>query len=64
MSKNSAGYQTDPFVAQLDDQVIPYAERPDIDFFVQEKALNYNTEHPIWNTKNQCPGILSYSKET
>jgi len=35
MSKNTGGYQTDPFVARLYDQVVPYAERPDVDFFVQ-----------------------------
>jgi SAM-dependent methyltransferase len=35
MDQNTGGYQTDPFVAELYDQVVPYAERPDIDFFVQ-----------------------------
>ena len=35
MTENSGGYQSDPFVAQLYDQVTPYKIRPDIDFFVQ-----------------------------
>jgi SAM-dependent methyltransferase len=35
MEQNTGGYQTDSFIAELYDQVIPYAERPDIDFFVQ-----------------------------
>ena len=35
MVEDSGGYQSDPFVARLYDQVIPYRERPDIDFFVE-----------------------------
>ena len=35
MAEISGGYQSSPFVAQLYDQVIPYRDRPDIDFFVQ-----------------------------
>ena len=35
MSQDSGGYQSNPFVAQLYDQVVPYKIRPDIDFFVQ-----------------------------
>jgi len=31
---DSGGYQSDPFVARLYDQVIPYRDRPDVDFFV------------------------------
>jgi len=34
VTENSGGYQSDPFVARLYDQVVPYRERPDIDFFV------------------------------
>jgi len=36
MSTNTGGYQSDPLVAQLYDQFVPYRERPDLDFFVQE----------------------------
>jgi SAM-dependent methyltransferase len=36
MSMDTGGYQSDPFVAQLYDQFVPYRERPDLDFFVQE----------------------------
>ena len=35
MVNNSGGYQTNPFVAQIYDLVIPYRERPDVDFFVE-----------------------------
>jgi SAM-dependent methyltransferase len=35
MIDESGGYQSDPFIARLYDQVIPYRERPDIDFFVE-----------------------------
>jgi len=35
MINDGGGYQSDPFVAELYDQVIPYRDRPDIDFFVQ-----------------------------
>ena len=35
MAEDTGGYQSNPFVAELYDQVIPYKERPDIDFFVQ-----------------------------
>lgn len=34
MTEDNGGYQSDPFVAQLYDQVIPYRERSDINFFV------------------------------
>ncbi len=34
MTQDSGGYQSDPFVARLYDQVIPYRDRPDVDFFV------------------------------
>lgn len=36
MNKDTGGYQSNPLVAQLYDQVIPYRERPDVDFFVEE----------------------------
>jgi SAM-dependent methyltransferase len=36
MNKDSGGYQTNPLVAELYDQVVPYRERPDVAFFVQE----------------------------
>lgn len=36
MSTDTGGYQSNPFVAQIYDQVIPYRERPDVEFFVQE----------------------------
>lgn len=36
MSSDAGGYQSNPLVAQLYDQVIPYRERPDVAFFVQE----------------------------
>ena len=35
MNQDTGGYQSNPLVAQLYDQVIPYRDRPDIDFFVQ-----------------------------
>jgi SAM-dependent methyltransferase len=35
MNNNNGGYQSDPVVAGLYDQVIPYRDRPDIEFFVQ-----------------------------
>jgi SAM-dependent methyltransferase len=35
MINDSGGYQTNPFVARLYNQVIPYRERPDVDFFVE-----------------------------
>ncbi len=34
MNQNTGGYQDNPFVAQLYDQVIPYRDRPDVAFFV------------------------------
>jgi len=34
MTQDTGGYQDDPFVAQLYDQVIPYRDRPDVEFFV------------------------------
>lgn len=34
MTQDSGGYQDNPFVAQLYDQVIPYRNRPDVVFFV------------------------------
>ncbi len=34
MTQDTGGYQSDPFVARLYDQVIPYRDRPDVDFFV------------------------------
>ncbi len=36
MYSDTGGYQTNPFVAQLYDQVVPYHERPDVDFYLQE----------------------------
>jgi len=35
MADQTGGYQSDPFVARLYDQVIPYRNRPDVDFFVE-----------------------------
>ncbi|TFG47492.1 MAG: class I SAM-dependent methyltransferase, partial [Anaerolineales bacterium] len=35
MTQDTGGYQTSPLVARLYDQVIPYRDRPDVDFFVQ-----------------------------
>ena len=35
MSDQSGGYQSDPFVARLYDQVVPYRDRPDVDFYVE-----------------------------
>lgn len=35
MIKDSGGYQTNPFVARIYDLVVPYRERPDVDFFVE-----------------------------
>lgn len=40
MIEDTGGYQTNPFVAQLYDQFVPYRERPDLDFFVQEAVLS------------------------
>ncbi len=34
MTQDTGGYQDSPFVAQLYDQVIPYRDRPDVEFFV------------------------------
>ena len=34
MDQNTGGYQSNPFVAQIYDQVIPYRDRPDVKFFV------------------------------
>lgn len=34
MNQDTSGYQSNPLVARLYDQVIPYRERPDIGFFV------------------------------
>lgn len=34
MTKDAGGYQDNPFVARLYDQVIPYRDRPDVGFFV------------------------------
>lgn len=34
MDQNTGGYQSNPFVAQIYDQVIPYRDRPDVEFFV------------------------------
>lgn len=39
MKEHSGGYQSDPMVAHLYDQVIPYLERPDVEFFI-EAALD------------------------
>lgn len=36
MDADTGGYQSNPLIAQLYDQVIPYRERPDVAFFVQE----------------------------
>jgi SAM-dependent methyltransferase len=36
MSEDTGGYQSNPIVAQLYDHVVPYRERPDIDFFIEE----------------------------
>jgi SAM-dependent methyltransferase len=36
MNTDSGGYQTNPLVAQLYDQVVFYRERPDLDFYQQE----------------------------
>lgn len=35
MSQDTGGYQSDPLVAQLYDQVIPYRDRPDVRLFVE-----------------------------
>jgi SAM-dependent methyltransferase len=35
MNQDTGGYQSHPFVARLYDQVIPYRERPDVEFFIQ-----------------------------
>ncbi len=35
MSKDTGGYQSNPHVAQLYDQVIPYRDRPDVKLFVE-----------------------------
>ena len=34
MSQDTGGYQSNPFVAQIYDLVIPYRDRPDVQFFV------------------------------
>lgn len=34
MTQDSGGYQDNPFVARLYDQVVPYRDRPDIEFFM------------------------------
>ena len=34
MTEDTGGYQTNRFVAELYDQVVPYRGRPDVDFFV------------------------------
>jgi SAM-dependent methyltransferase len=34
MDQDTGGYQSNPFVARIYDQVIPYRERPDVGFFV------------------------------
>jgi len=34
MIQDIDGYQSNPFVAQIYDQVIPYRDRPDVEFFV------------------------------
>jgi len=34
MSQDTGGYQSDPFVARLYDQVVPYRDRPDVKLFV------------------------------
>lgn len=36
MSEDTGGYQSNPFVAQLYDQFLPYRDRPDLNFFIQE----------------------------
>lgn len=36
MNNDTGGYQSNPFVAQIYDQVIPYRERTDVGFFVDE----------------------------
>ncbi|MCJ7734142.1 MAG: class I SAM-dependent methyltransferase [Anaerolineales bacterium] len=35
MTQDTGGYLSSPLVARLYDQVIPYRDRPDVDFFVQ-----------------------------
>ena len=35
MKEDTSGYMSNPVVAQLYDQVVPYRERPDVAFFVQ-----------------------------
>ncbi len=35
MTQNTSGYQDSPLVARLYDQVIPYRDRPDVNFFVR-----------------------------
>jgi SAM-dependent methyltransferase len=35
MDQDTGGYQSNPFVARIYDQVIPYRERPDVDFFIE-----------------------------
>jgi len=35
MSHDTGGYQSNPLVARLYDQVIPYRERPDVKFFIE-----------------------------
>ena len=36
MNTDTGGYQSNPYVAQFYDQVVPYRERPDIDFYLEE----------------------------
>ncbi len=35
MDQDLGGYQSNPFVARIYDQVIPYRDRPDVEFFVE-----------------------------
>jgi SAM-dependent methyltransferase len=36
MNKDTGGYQSNPFVAQFYDHIVPYIERPDLDFYLEE----------------------------
>ena len=36
MGEDTGGYQSNPLVAQLYDQFLPYRDRPDLDFYLQE----------------------------
>ena len=38
MDQDLGGYQSNPFVARIYDQVIPYRDRPDVEFFVEAAA--------------------------